>query len=96
MKSPTKVIFRKWKEVIIAIFPEIPGNKDPNTCLSYTQVGDYCACIPENIMDKTRFATPEEYADLKTELEKKFNYGLIVIKKPRSHHKKGTKSTRRV
>lgn len=69
----TKVIFRKFRDngEIIALFPEEPGTLDIDTCSSYMHNGQH-ASASVRLMDITDPATPEEYADLKRELE---NYG---------------------
>lgn len=68
----TKVIFRKFKDGdVFALFPEIPGTYDPYTCLSYMHVGQH-GSTSVDVVDRTKPASPEEYADLKAELE---NYG---------------------
>jgi len=78
----TKVIFRKFKDgykEVIALFPEIPGTTDPYTCLSYMRVGQHSSASV-GIIDSTTLAKPEEYADLKEELER-IGYVLDVRKK---------------
>lgn len=43
-ETKTKVIFRKFPDgEIIALFPELPGNNDPDTCLSYKRNRRYGA-----------------------------------------------------
>ena len=78
----TIVIFRKFKDGgdILAIFPEIISELTANTCLSYQHVGQHGSCIPIALTDITTPATPEEYADLKEELES-IGYNLTVKKK---------------
>lgn len=84
-KFKTKVIFRFWKESkdVIAIFPEDTGDMSPYTCSSYEHVGQHGACNPFHIIDSSRLAKPEEYADLKAELENHCGYNLVVIKRNR-------------
>lgn len=74
----TRVIFRAWlgKERhddlsdVIAIFPDIPAKNDAYSCLSYEHVGQHGPCDPTVCRHpRTRPARPEEYADLKKELE---------------------------
>lgn len=67
----TKVIFRKYRKSgeIIAMFPELPGNNQYwLTCLSYLHVGQHGAASVELVFH-TLPATPDEYSDLKAELE---------------------------
>lgn len=74
------VIFRTWKSTnsVIALFPyDTFGN---GTCTSYEHVGQHGGANYSGVMEATRPATPEEYADLKTELES-IGYNLRVIEK---------------
>lgn len=65
----TKVIFRKFSDGnVIAIFPELLGTFDPDTCLSYMHIGQHGSCEDE-IMEELELATSEEYHDLYVELE---------------------------
>lgn len=69
----TKVIFRKWPNGnIIALFPEEVENHKITLCNSYEHVGQHGLADPSYIISVTYPAKPEEYADLKKELE---NYG---------------------
>lgn len=68
----TKVIFRKWKTNgdIIALFPEVPADNIGNLCSSYEHIGQHGGADYNLVVFyKTKPATPEEYADLKKELE---------------------------
>jgi hypothetical protein len=77
-EQETKVVFRKFKDGdVIAIFPQVPGDSSPYTCLSYMHVGQHNACDPQVVWD-TNLATEEEYASLKSELERHYGYRLIV------------------
>lgn len=79
----TKVIFRKYEGGgIIAIFPEELGTLDYYTCSSYMHVGQHGVCVPHGVTLNTKPATPEEYKDLKEELEDR-GYKLQVIKRNR-------------
>lgn len=77
----TKVIFRKWKESgdIIAFFPEEPGNWNATTCNSYEHYGQHGSASLDIVNDRkfTVPATPDEYADLKAELER-IGYDLDI------------------
>ena len=81
--DPVKVIFRKWPKKdggdVIAIMPElVEGN---NRYTSYQHIGQHGAC-DRSIMWRTKPATPEEYADLKRELESDpYDYRFKVIRK---------------
>lgn len=81
VEPETPVIFRKWKAPgefydgdIIALFPADPGTRDVYTCSSYEHVGQHGSADPYGVMQATVPAKPEEYADLKAELES-YPYG---------------------
>ena len=78
-QQPVKVLFRKWKKdgSIIAIFPELPGTQDATTCECYEHNGQHGAGDPAYIIQATTLAKPEEFADLKSELER-IGYSLKV------------------
>ena len=79
---PTKVIFRWWRDGVIAIFIEEPGTNDVSTCDSYQHIGQHGSCSPHWVIQDSRSATEEEYADLKRELESEpYNYRLRVLRK---------------
>lgn len=66
----TRVIFRKFKDEILALFPALAGDMQPyKTCLSYGAVGQHSAASVE-LISKTRPAKQEEYQNLKLELER--------------------------
>jgi hypothetical protein len=68
-KAETKVIFRKYKDGdIIALFPEEPFSVH-SYCSSYMHVGQHGAADVVYVMMDTKPAKPEEYAELKRELE---------------------------
>jgi hypothetical protein len=78
----TIVIFRKFKDgnkEVIALFPEIIADPTPEFCESYMHVGQHGGAMAD-LTDITRPATPEEYAELKAELED-IGYNLTVKKK---------------
>jgi hypothetical protein len=68
--NKTAVIFRKWHAGgdIIALFPELPGTADYNTCASYEHIGQHGAAVPP-LERLTVPAKPEEYAELARELK---------------------------
>jgi len=76
----TKVIFRYWMNDVVAIFPEIPGDLNPQNCLSYQHIGQHCTCNPFYIITSSKPATEIQYQDLKIELES-LGYKLKVVKK---------------
>lgn len=75
----TKVVFRKFKDSgeIIAIFPQVPGDRDWWTCLSYMWDG-HSSCDPQGLVSVTSLATEEEYRDTKRYLEG-IGYNLRVM-----------------
>lgn len=76
----TKVIFRYWMNGVVAIFPEIPGDMNPQNCLSYQHIGQHCTCDPFYIIKSSKPATEIQYNNLKVELES-LGYKLKVISK---------------
>jgi hypothetical protein len=74
----TKVVFRKSRHEVLAIFPEIPGTVSGNDCMCYAHIGQHSACCPFIHRRGYRLATPEEYAPLKSELEA-IGYTLQVV-----------------
>ena len=72
------VIFRYWLDDILALFPYLVGDPDPSTCMSYQHVGQHGAAAFNAMLDDSRPATPEEYADLQTELES-MEYELAIV-----------------
>ena len=85
IEPKTKVIFRKWKDTgdIIAIFPELPGDINPITCLSYMTIGQHSACDPYYlIQDATKPVSPKEYLSLANELSR-IGYELEIIHRNR-------------
>lgn len=86
--AKTKVIFRKWKDgEIIALFPEDLGTNSPYTCACYQHTGQHGACDP-GIVSDTKLATPDEYRDLRHELENLHPepYDLQIIQKVTRRH----------
>ena len=69
--NETLTIFRKFKEGdIIALFPEIKGDDEGLFCMSYQHIGQH-GLADYNIVTYgiTKKAKPEEYQELKEELE---------------------------
>lgn len=78
MNKPTPIIVQFYVEIdgsILAYFPLTPYNKGKmRSC--YSHVGQHSGCHPDYISD-CRTATPDEYAQLKKELES-IGYKVIV------------------
>lgn len=71
--NETLVIFRKWVGgEIIALFPE--NDEGFGECTSYEHIGQHAGAHYAGVVASTKPATPEEYADLKRELES-YPYG---------------------
>jgi hypothetical protein len=82
-KKPVRVIFRKWLRVgcegcIIAFFPDIEASR--GYMQSYEHIGQHGGAAYRGLLGETKLATPEEYADLKAELEG-IGYNLKVSKR---------------
>ena len=77
----TKVIFRKSRHGVLALFPELPGTMDPHTCLCYEHVGQHGSADVWISRRGYRLAAPDEYADLKRELETAYCYELDPVKR---------------
>jgi hypothetical protein len=76
----TKVIFRILEGDVIAVFPELPGTNDPNTCQSYMHLGQHGSADP---YVGRRPATPAEYDAVNTlaaEL-RRIGYKLVIRKR---------------
>lgn len=83
----TEVIFRVFKDGgdVIAMMPGIAGDMSPFTCASYQHIGQHGAADTAICRGNTRPASPDEYADLKRELEQ-IGYRVKVIKRMRREH----------
>ncbi len=65
---PVGVVFRVWHTgSVIALFPQI--DEGHGLCSSYEHVGQHGTADYNHCIASTRPAKPEEYADLKRELE---------------------------
>lgn len=85
------VIFRKWPKTeggdVIALFPGLAGNAQPHTCSSYQHVGQHGTADLGALTHTLAKATPEEYADLKRELESPpYRYILRVVQRVTRKH----------
>jgi hypothetical protein len=82
MEEETKVLFRNFQGEITAIFPEEPGTPDYyNTCSCYAHIGQHGSC-DLSIISNSKHVKPEDYEDLKKELESEpYNYNLRVMKR---------------
>jgi hypothetical protein len=80
MENITKVVFRKFKGEILALFPEEPGTIDPITCSCYTHIGQHSSAGYYGVITSSEPATDAEAADLKAELES-LGYSLQVYRR---------------
>jgi hypothetical protein len=73
----------------VAVFPTLPGSvQDRYSMTCYAHVGQHSACTM-GWYDLTRPAKPEEYAELRAELESKpFEYRLRVYRRITAKHRK--------
>ncbi len=75
----TTVFFVKEEgNSIVAVFPYIKADSQGN-CVCYAHLGQHSACCREWYMEQ-EMATPDEYADLKKELED-LGYNLKLVKR---------------
>jgi hypothetical protein len=83
-RTPIKVIFRKFKNgAILALFP-YELEDDRGSVLSYQHVGQHGEADYNHCLDITKPATPREYAELLSELNR-IGYAVTVItRKPRA------------
>ena len=78
--KPTSVIFRVEKDgTILAVFPYNSYRKGYSVTY-YSHVGHHGEAMHEYLIGCTKPATPEQYAELKAELEG-LGYNLKVIKR---------------
>ena len=85
-----KVIFRKWLnryagDGVIALFPEVPGDRDGFLCQSYEHIGQHGGANYQIVIRDSNPAKPEEYADLMAELIKRGYDELVVVKHETPH-----------
>ena len=76
----TPVVFRKWPGTggVIALFPTLPSDIFLSHCTSYMRLGQHGGANYSYVVECTQSATPEEYAELKQELEE-LGYTLKVV-----------------
>lgn len=88
--QPTSVLFRTERSPkdhqVTAVFPTEPGSTlDPYLTACYAHVGQHGSCSLDWYRS-TRPAKPEEYADLKAELER-IGYRLKVYRRLTRGHR---------
>ena len=92
----TDVIFRvdtskDWKGTVYALLPHDVSTLD-GLVGTYQHVGQHSSADYRYCVSKSRLATPQEYADLKKEMENGHGYNFKVIKK--QNHSKFLNSLR--
>jgi hypothetical protein len=90
-KDETAVIFRKYPNIhggeVIALFPELPGDMNLDTCSSFVHVGQHSAAHLTGCINATRPAKPPEYEALKKELESApYGYRLKICQRATRVH----------
>lgn len=91
-EQTTDVVFRMVRGAYpgaqpecLAMFPGLPGTRDPHTCSSYAHVGQHGSAQASG--HGWPLATPEQYAPLLRELEgAPYRYRLRVLKRAAPHH----------
>jgi hypothetical protein len=82
--GPATVIFRKYPGgEILALFPYMID--DRGYCSCYEHIGQHGAADYHHCIRSTKPASPEEYAELKAELEKLCEYKLRVCRRANFH-----------
>ena len=80
MCNTTIVMFRKdrtGRKDCFALFPELPADVAGSFCTAYQTIGQHCSADFEGCIANSDPATPDEYADLFEELERR-GYRLEV------------------
>jgi len=80
MSNATVVIFRKDRtghKDCFALFPECPADVDGLYCTAYQSIGQHCSADYHGCIAASDPASPDEYADLFEELERR-GYHLEV------------------
>ena len=77
MNGQTRTIFRKWPEGdILALFPDLDHGYG-GICVSYQHIGQHGGADYQHCIAATKPATPQEYAELASELTS-IGYGLKI------------------
>jgi hypothetical protein len=79
----THVVFRQFQDEIVALFPYEAWDYDENYCAAYSHIGQHSAADYGHIISKSKPLQPEQYAELKSELES-IGYNLKVLKRANS------------
>jgi len=80
-KKMDKTIYRIYPDgEVIALFPQISASVGGGLCESYMHIGQHSGATPQLVINRTRLATPKEYAPLQAELER-IGYNPVSAKK---------------
>jgi len=74
MSNTTFVIFRKdraGRKECFALFPELPSDVDGFFCTAYQTIGQHCSADYRRCIEASDPASPNEFASLAEELEKR-------------------------
>jgi len=74
----TPVIFRKFKDEILAVFPYDVERSGSCTC--YAHIGQHSSCDYDHVINTSKLAKEEDFKDLLSEL-KSIGYEVKIIKK---------------
>jgi hypothetical protein len=80
MCSTTVVIFRKDRtghKDCFALFPELPADVEGLYCTAYQHIGQHCSADYHGCIGNSDPATPDQYSDLRRELERR-GYDLDI------------------
>lgn len=77
----TKVMFRKWKGEVIALFPEIRNSQTARYCQSYMHIGQHGEADDNLIVNQSSPPTIGEYEPLLKELVQIGYDDLKIIKR---------------
>jgi len=73
----------------------VPSDVRGTYCLSYERIGQHGAACPQGVVSRTRAAKPDEYQELKLELER-IGYTLKVCQRiPMHAYEKRVRSIKR-
>lgn len=65
-----KTIYRIYPDgEVIALFPQMAVDLGGGLCQSYMHIGQHSGATPQLVINRTKLATPVEYAELQKELE---------------------------
>lgn len=73
---------------MVAIFPSLPGTRDPGTMTCYCPLGEHSTCDSNYAGARTKPASPAQVAAMLDYLKNMVGYkNLRVVARPSSHHR---------